>query len=25
MYDGDQGPGERVPVHAAPFNTLAIA
>jgi FkbM family methyltransferase len=25
LYDGDQGPGERVPVHAAPFNTLAIA
>jgi FkbM family methyltransferase len=25
LYDGDRGPGERVPVLAAPFNTLAIA
>ena len=25
MYDGDQVVGERVPVQAAPFNTLAIA
>jgi FkbM family methyltransferase len=25
LYDGDRGQGERVPVRAAPFNTLAIA
>jgi FkbM family methyltransferase len=25
LYDGDQAPGERVPVPSAPFNTLAIA
>jgi FkbM family methyltransferase len=25
LYDGDQSAGERVPVSAAPFNTLAIA
>jgi len=25
LYDGDQGLGERVPVHAARFNTLAMA
>jgi hypothetical protein len=25
LYDGDRLPGERVPVVAAPFNTLATA
>jgi FkbM family methyltransferase len=25
LYNGDEAPGERVPVQAAPFNTLAVA